>query len=95
MSLCGCTAGHVTRRIVLTGGPGAGKTAALEVLRRTFCAHLVRWGSRTTPLGHTDAALPPCTSTALEMVRAIRARKALTGAQSAPGLNDARVAEAR
>jgi len=41
MSLCGCTAGHVTRRIVLTGGPGAGKTAALEVLRRTFCAHLV------------------------------------------------------
>jgi len=59
----------------------------------TFCAHLVRWGSRTTPLGRTDAGLPPCTRTALDMVNAIRARKALTGLQSAPGLNEARFAE--
>jgi len=28
------------RRIVLTGGPGAGKTAVLEVVRRRFCHHL-------------------------------------------------------
>ena len=41
MSLCGCKADHVARRIVLTGGPGAGKTAALEVVRRTFCPHVV------------------------------------------------------
>jgi predicted ATPase len=26
--------------IVLTGGPGAGKTAVLEVVRRNFCAHV-------------------------------------------------------
>ena len=35
----------------------------------TWCAHLLRWGSRTTPLGVSDAALPPPTRTALEMVR--------------------------
>jgi predicted ATPase len=27
--------------VVLTGGPGAGKTAVLEVVRRQFCAHVV------------------------------------------------------
>jgi predicted ATPase len=29
------------RRIVLTGGPGAGKTAALEIVKRTYCAHVL------------------------------------------------------
>jgi predicted ATPase len=28
------------RRIVITGGPGAGKTASLEVARRTLCEHV-------------------------------------------------------
>jgi predicted ATPase len=28
---------HIHRRIVLTGGPGAGKTAVLELVRRHFC----------------------------------------------------------
>jgi predicted ATPase len=28
---------HPTRRIVLTGGPGAGKTAVLEIMRKTLC----------------------------------------------------------
>ena len=41
MSACGCKAGHQPRRLVLTGGPGAGKTAALELVRRTFCPHVV------------------------------------------------------
>ena len=59
----------------------------------TLCAHLVRWGARTTPLGRSDAELPPCTRTALDMVNELRARKAMTGAQSAPGLNAARFAE--
>jgi predicted ATPase len=27
--------------VVLTGGPGAGKTALLEVVRRHFCEHVV------------------------------------------------------
>lgn len=38
---CGCTAQHSLSQIVITGGPGAGKTAALEVLRREVCAHVV------------------------------------------------------
>jgi len=29
-----------TRRIVLTGGPGAGKTAVLDIVRRTACGHV-------------------------------------------------------
>jgi len=39
---CACILGrHRTRRIVLTGGPGAGKTAVLETVRRHFCEHVV------------------------------------------------------
>ncbi len=41
----------------------------------TFCAHLVRWGGRTTPLGTTDVELPPCDRSALEIVGALRAAK--------------------
>jgi len=38
---CDCTETHVPRRLVLTGGPGAGKTAALELIRRaSFCDHV-------------------------------------------------------
>ena len=38
---CGCTArSHVPLLVVLTGGPGAGKTAVLEVIRRNFCEHV-------------------------------------------------------
>jgi len=40
MSECRCTATHHPNRVVLTGGPGAGKTAVLEVLRRAMCRHL-------------------------------------------------------
>jgi len=35
----------------------------------TWCAHLVRWGDRVTPKGTSDAALPPCDRTALEIVQ--------------------------
>lgn len=41
----------------------------------TFCAHLVRWGGRTKPLGTTDVELPPCDRSALEIVGALRAAK--------------------
>jgi 3-oxoacyl-[acyl-carrier-protein] synthase III len=41
----------------------------------TFCSLLVKWGKRVTPLGTTDAALPPNERTALEMVNAIRAKQ--------------------
>lgn len=37
---CGCDGVHEPRRIVLTGGPGAGKTAVLEMVRRSMCRHV-------------------------------------------------------
>lgn len=40
MKKCSCTDRHRPRRVVLTGGPGAGKTAVLELVRHSFCAHL-------------------------------------------------------
>ena len=39
MVACECTEVHKRRRVVLTGGPGAGKTALLELIRQSFCAH--------------------------------------------------------
>lgn len=40
---CGCPSpqSHQVRRVVLTGGPGAGKTAVLEVVRKHLCEHVV------------------------------------------------------
>lgn len=55
----------------------------------TFCAHLVRWGSRVTPMASSDAALSPSPDTALAMVNSIRARRASTAEQSAAGLHAA------
>lgn len=40
MTTCECGSPHPRRRIVLTGGPGAGKTAILEVVRQSFCRHV-------------------------------------------------------
>lgn len=37
---CGCTEPHVAKRIVVTGGPGAGKTAVLALLQQSLCKHL-------------------------------------------------------
>jgi predicted ATPase len=38
---CYCTqVRHSTKLVVLTGGPGAGKTAVLEMARRVFCTHV-------------------------------------------------------
>ena len=41
----------------------------------TYCAHLLRWGARTTPLAQSDAALPPNERTALELIKGCLARK--------------------
>jgi 3-oxoacyl-[acyl-carrier-protein] synthase-3 len=41
----------------------------------TLSAHLIRWGERVTPLAVSDAELPPCPKTALELVQEIRAQK--------------------
>jgi predicted ATPase len=41
MRPCDCRELHVRKRIVLTGGPGAGKTAVLELVRQYFCRHVM------------------------------------------------------
>ena len=33
---CSCSKPHESKRIVMTGGPGAGKTAVLELIRQSF-----------------------------------------------------------
>jgi 3-oxoacyl-[acyl-carrier-protein] synthase-3 len=48
----------------------------------TLCSHLVKWGDRVTPLGTSDAKLPPCTKTALELVNEIRATKRGHGSEA-------------
>ena len=40
MKPCECAAVHRPRVVVLTGGPGAGKTAVLELIRQSFCEHV-------------------------------------------------------
>jgi 3-oxoacyl-[acyl-carrier-protein] synthase-3 len=60
----------------------------------TYCSILVRWGERVTPLGTTDAALPPCTRTALEMVNDVRAVQDPHG-RSREGLMSAELVEMR
>jgi predicted ATPase len=38
---CACQReSHDCKRVVLTGGPGAGKTAVLEIARKNFCQHI-------------------------------------------------------
>ena len=38
---CACAdSTHACRLVVVTGGPGAGKTAVLEAVRRAFCRHV-------------------------------------------------------
>ena len=40
MRTCTCREPHERRHVVLTGGPGAGKTAILELIRQSFCRHV-------------------------------------------------------
>ncbi|OQW47469.1 MAG: hypothetical protein A4S09_15215 [Proteobacteria bacterium SG_bin7] len=41
MSGCECkNLKHECKKVVLTGGPGAGKTAILEIVRKNFCQHI-------------------------------------------------------
>jgi len=42
----------------------------------SWCAHLVRWGERTAPLGAAAVDLPPCDRTGLELVNELRATRA-------------------
>jgi predicted ATPase len=38
---CPCREPHSRRRVALTGGPGAGKTAVLALIRQSFCEHVL------------------------------------------------------
>ena len=45
----------------------------------TYCAHLVRWGERTTPIGESDIDVPPPDHSALQIVRRLMdVKKVLT-----------------
>jgi 3-oxoacyl-[acyl-carrier-protein] synthase-3 len=55
--------------LVLTPAFGAGLS---------WCAHVIRWGSRVKPIGTTDIELPPCTKTAVELVQDVISRKGNT-----------------
>lgn len=46
----------------------------------SYCAHLVRWGARTTPLGVSATELPPNTRPALDILRELLSRKRAPGA---------------
>ncbi len=48
MVACACTDVHNRRRLALTGGPGAGKTALLELIRQSFCSHVKVLPATTT-----------------------------------------------
>jgi 3-oxoacyl-[acyl-carrier-protein] synthase-3 len=61
----------------------------------TLCAHLVRWGSRVTPLGTSSAELPPLAKTALEMVNELRTIKAGAAERSGAALQEPVLAETR
>src|SRR5262249_49068552 len=37
----------------------------------TYCAHVVRWGERTSPRGESDVQLPPNERSALQLVRGL------------------------
>lgn len=40
--LCECVEGiHAPKLFAITGGPGAGKTAVLEIARRSLCSHVI------------------------------------------------------
>lgn len=44
----------------------------------TWCAHVIRWGDRVTPLGTCDLELPPCERSAVDLVQDIIRRKGKT-----------------
>jgi 3-oxoacyl-[acyl-carrier-protein] synthase-3 len=56
----------------------------------TWCAHLVRWGERTSSLAASAAELPPCDLTGLELVNELRARRAGHAADASANLEAAR-----
>jgi 3-oxoacyl-[acyl-carrier-protein] synthase III len=50
----------------------------------TYCAHLVRWGDRTAPLGESKVELPPTDRTALRIIQDLLAAKTTPSAAPTP-----------
>jgi 3-oxoacyl-[acyl-carrier-protein] synthase-3 len=59
----------------------------------TLSAHLLRWGERTTPIATSNAELPPCHQTALEIVQELIAHKAANKEKSDAALGETVFAE--
>jgi 3-oxoacyl-[acyl-carrier-protein] synthase III len=70
--------------------PGANLLLTAFGAGLTWCAHVVRWGERTRPLGEATVELPPCPRTALELVTQLRARRAKHVAAARPFIEEAR-----
>ncbi len=49
----------------------------------TWCAHLVRWGERVSPVATSEAQLPPLAATGLELVQDLIRRRAGAGGSPA------------
>ncbi|HPF26955.1 MAG TPA: ketoacyl-ACP synthase III [Steroidobacteraceae bacterium] len=41
----------------------------------SYCAHVLRWGARVTPLATSDVQLPACNTSGLELIRDVMRRK--------------------
>jgi 3-oxoacyl-[acyl-carrier-protein] synthase-3 len=52
----------------------------------SYCAQLVRWGRRVTPLASSEVELPPNDRSAIEIIRECRERKTrhVAGAAAEP-----------
>ncbi len=53
--------------------PGANLLCPAFGAGLTWSAHLLKWGKRTQPYGHSDAELSPCDRTGLELIEQIMA----------------------
>jgi predicted ATPase len=70
--MCTCDgADHVPKLVVLTGGPGAGKTAALETVQRELCAHVAVLPEAASILWRGGFPRKPSTSARRAAQRAI------------------------
>lgn len=56
----------------------------------SWCAHVVRWGERTAPLGASGAELPPCDRSGLELVLDLRERRARHADAARPAVEASR-----
>jgi len=89
MVICECAEVHQRRRVVLTGGPGAGKTAVLEMVRRSLCQHvhvLPEAASIVFGGGFPRDEDPPCRRAAQRAIFHIQRELEVTGDAHNPAI---------